>query len=74
VLWSRGLVAEPNLAKHQVTQNDAPERTFYVTVTATQQSRPTAKEDMESWCASNLDKLPKNGGTAHVNLNEWLIR
>jgi hypothetical protein len=65
---------EPNLAEYQVTQNDAPERTFYVTITATQQARPTAKEDIESWCQSNLAKLPENEGTVQADLNEERIR
>jgi hypothetical protein len=64
---------EPYQAKYQVTQNDSPERTFYVIINASQQTRPTVKEDIEGWCAIQ-DKLPENGGTVDADLNEWFIR
>lgn len=64
---------EPDHVKYQVTQNDSPERTFYVTINASQQTRPTVKEDIEGWC-SLQDKLPENGKTVGADLNEWFIR
>jgi hypothetical protein len=64
---------EPDLAKYQVTQNDALERTFFVTITASQQARPKVKEHIEGWCALQ-DKLPENGGTLHADLNEWFVQ
>jgi hypothetical protein len=61
---------DPDRWRYRITDVSMPDRFFYVTIRATQQLRPNVKDDIERWCALNSRKLPPDGETIHIDLDE----
>jgi hypothetical protein len=64
---------DPDHWKYRIKPAGLSDRSFCITITATQQTRPGVKQDIETWYALNSTKLPENGATIHINLDEVRI-
>jgi hypothetical protein len=62
-----------NRYKYRITDIRMPERIFYVTIDAGQQRRKGVIQNIESWCALNSRRLPADGETIQIDLDEVRI-
>jgi hypothetical protein len=60
--------SEPRIYRVEVT--GAAKRAFFVGITPFQNVRNMVEKGIEEWCERNFDKLPKDGLTIAVNLDE----
>jgi hypothetical protein len=61
-------VAEPRIYQVRISGDDV--RNFFVGITPAQNSRHGVKFLIQTWCAQQRDKLPKDGATITLDLDE----
>ncbi len=61
-------VAEPRIYQVKTSGDDV--RNFFVGITPTQNSRHGVKFFIQTWCAQQRDKWPKDGETITIDLDE----
>ena len=61
-------VGEPRIYQVKITGDDG--RNFFVGITPTQNARHGVKVLIQTWCEQHRDKLPKDGETIAMDLDE----